>query len=84
MAGKAAGRLRDGRAGMAGLAHPEEGADPEALARQFELFKIAEQAKREKLVRQARILRYGGTFIRDCAFASGFLLLLWVFKRRTR
>jgi N-acetylglutamate synthase-like GNAT family acetyltransferase len=60
----------------------EEGADPEALARQFELFKIAEQAKREKLVRQARILRYVGTFIAIVLFASGFLLLLWVFKHR--
>ena len=62
----------------------EEGADPEALARQFELFKIAEQEKRDKVLRQARFLRFFGTFIAILLFASGFVLLLWVFKQRTR
>jgi len=62
----------------------EEGADPEALARRFEVFKIAEQAKREKVRRQARFLRFAGTFIAILIFAFGFALLLWVFKHRTR
>ena len=62
----------------------DEGADPEALARQFELFKIAEQEKRDKVLRQARLLRFVGTFIAILLFASVFLLLFWVFKRRTR
>jgi N-acetylglutamate synthase-like GNAT family acetyltransferase len=62
----------------------EEGADAEALARQFELFKIAEQAKREKLLRQARLLRLVGTVIAILLFAAGFVLLVWVFKQRTR
>jgi N-acetylglutamate synthase-like GNAT family acetyltransferase len=62
----------------------EEGADPEALARQFELFKIAEQEKREKLLRHARLLRIVGTLIAILLFASAFALLVWVFKQRTR
>ena len=35
----------------------DESAEPEALARQFELFKIAEQEKRDKILRRARALR---------------------------
>jgi N-acetylglutamate synthase-like GNAT family acetyltransferase len=62
----------------------DEAAEPEALARQFELFKIAEQAKRDKLLRNARYLRFFGTFIAILLFAAGFLLLLWVFRQRTR
>ena len=62
----------------------EEGADPEALARQFELFKITEQEKREKLLRRAGLLRFIGTFIAAVLFASAFVLLLWVFKHRGR
>jgi N-acetylglutamate synthase-like GNAT family acetyltransferase len=60
----------------------EEGAEPEALNRQFELFKIAEQEKREKMLRRAALLRFIGTFIAFVLFASAFLLLLWVFKHR--
>jgi N-acetylglutamate synthase-like GNAT family acetyltransferase len=60
----------------------EEGADPEALARQFERFKIAEQQKREKVLRRARLLRWLGTLLAILLFASGFALLLWVFKQR--
>ena len=62
----------------------DEGADPEALERQFQLFKITEQEKRDTVLRQARFLRLFGTFIAIVLFASGFLLLLWVFKQRTR
>jgi N-acetylglutamate synthase-like GNAT family acetyltransferase len=61
----------------------EEGADAEALARQFELFKITEQAKREKLLRNARLLRLIGTLIAIVVFAASFLLLIWVFKHRS-
>ena len=62
----------------------EEGADPEALDRQFELFKITEQEKREKLLRQASLMRFIGTFIAFVLFATAFVLLLWVFKHRAR
>lgn len=62
----------------------EEGADPEALDRQFQLFKIAEQEKREKLLRRASLLRWIGMVIAVLIFAAGFLVLLWVFKHRTR
>jgi len=62
----------------------EEGADPAALARQFELFKITEQEKRDKLLRHARLLRLAGTLIAILLFASAFVLLVWVFKQRTR
>ncbi len=61
----------------------QKGADPEALARQFELFKIAEQAKRDKLLRHARLLRLVGTLIAILLFVCGFVLLVWAFKRRT-
>jgi hypothetical protein len=61
----------------------DEGADPEALTRQFELYKIASQAKREKVLRQARLLRMVGTFIAILLFAFGFALLFWVFKRKS-
>jgi N-acetylglutamate synthase-like GNAT family acetyltransferase len=61
----------------------QEGADAEALARQFELFKITEQAKREKLLRNARMLRWVGTLIAILVFAASFLLLIWVFKHRS-
>ena len=53
-------------------------------SRQFELFKIAEGEKRDKVLRQARFLRFVGTFIAIVLFASVFLLLLWVFKQSTR
>jgi hypothetical protein len=62
----------------------DEGADPTALDRQFQLFKIAEQEKRDKALRNARLLRWVGTAIAILIFASGFLLLLWVFKQRSR
>jgi len=62
----------------------EEGADAESLARQFELFRITEQAKRDKLLRHARLLRIVGTLIAILLFAFGFALLLWVFKQRSR
>jgi N-acetylglutamate synthase-like GNAT family acetyltransferase len=62
----------------------DEAAEPEALERQFEVFKISEQEKRDKVLRRASLLRFLGTFIAILLFASGFLLLLWVFKHRTR
>ena len=75
-----------GRAGPGWLAMRlrEEEADPEALDRQFQLFKLAEQEKRDKALRRASLLRWIGTMIAILIFASGFLLLLWVFKQRTR
>ena len=69
--------------GWLALGIRDPGADPEALARQFELFKIASQAKREKVLRQARFLRMVGTFIAILLFAFGFALLFWVFKRKS-
>ena len=61
----------------------DELADPEALDRQFELFKITEREKREKILRRARFLQFLGTLIAALIFLSGFLLLLYVFKHRT-
>jgi hypothetical protein len=62
----------------------EEGADPAALDRQFQLFKITEQEKREKALHRASLLRWAGTVIAALIFASGFLLLLWLFNQRRR
>jgi len=70
--------------GWLALALREEGADPAALDRQFEVFKITEQEKRDRLLRQASLLRWIGTIIAILIFAFGFLLLLWVFKQRSQ
>jgi len=59
-----------------------EGADPEALARQFELFKIAEREKRDRILSHARMLRFVGTVIAILLFASALIMLFWVFKQR--
>jgi hypothetical protein len=69
-------------AGWLSLRLRDEGADPEALARQFELFKISEQEKREKILRRASALRFFGTLIAVLVFASAFLLLLYVFRHK--
>jgi N-acetylglutamate synthase-like GNAT family acetyltransferase len=71
-------------AGWLALRLRDEGAEPEALARQFELFKIAEQEKREKILQRARALRFLGTLIAGLLFISGFVLLLYVFRHRNR
>jgi hypothetical protein len=60
----------------------EESAEPEALARQFEVFKIAEQEKREKIYRRARALRFIGTLIAFLLFLSGFILLVYFYNHR--
>jgi N-acetylglutamate synthase-like GNAT family acetyltransferase len=62
----------------------DEGAEPEALARKFEMFKIAEPDKHDKILRNAALLRFVGTAIAVLIFAAGFILLLWVFKHRAR
>ena len=62
----------------------DELADPEALARQFELFKITEREKREKTLRRGRFLQFLGTLIAALVFLAGFLLLLYVYKHRNQ
>ncbi|MGA3180659.1 MAG: hypothetical protein ABSF38_09980 [Verrucomicrobiota bacterium] len=62
----------------------EEGAEPEALARQFELFKIAEQEKREKILRRARALRILGTLLAGALFVAGLLVLIYFARHRNR
>jgi N-acetylglutamate synthase-like GNAT family acetyltransferase len=60
----------------------DEAAEPEALARQFEVFKIAEQEKRDKVLRHARALRFLGTFLAALLFISLFALLLYFYHHR--
>jgi N-acetylglutamate synthase-like GNAT family acetyltransferase len=62
----------------------EEGADPESLERQFEMFKIVEREKREKILRRARALRVFGTLLAGLIFLSGVLLLLYFYTHRKR
>lgn len=62
----------------------DEGAEPEALARQFELFKIAEREKREKFLQRARVLRVLGTLLAAAVFLSGMLLLFYYYRLRSR
>jgi len=71
-------------AGWLALRLREEGADPEALARQFEMFKIAEQEKREKILRRARALGVFGTLLAGLIFVFAILSLIYFFTHRNR
>ena len=62
----------------------EEGADPEALAHQFEMFKITEQEKRDRVLRGARMLGILGMLIAVAIFIGTILLFFWVWKHRAR
>jgi N-acetylglutamate synthase-like GNAT family acetyltransferase len=60
----------------------EEGADPDLLEAQFNLFKEAERARREKLLQHAAVLRIAGTLIAVLLFVFSLAVLLWFFRHR--
>jgi N-acetylglutamate synthase-like GNAT family acetyltransferase len=60
----------------------EEHAEPEALTAQFEAFKILERDKRDKIIRQARALRFLGTLLAAALFGWGLFLLFHFVRQR--
>jgi hypothetical protein len=60
----------------------EEGAAPELLEAQFNLFKEAERAKREQLLQTAAALKMAGTAIAVLLFVFAMAVLLWFFLHR--
>lgn len=56
----------------------EEGADPEALERQFEAFRATEQARRERLLSQVAPLKWVGLAIAAALFVVGMIALAHV------
>jgi N-acetylglutamate synthase-like GNAT family acetyltransferase len=61
----------------------DEGADPNLLDAQFNLFRDAERAKREKLLHHAAALKMVGTFIAVLLFILAMGTLFWFFRNRT-
>jgi N-acetylglutamate synthase-like GNAT family acetyltransferase len=59
----------------------EESADPNALEAQFNLFREAEKARREKLLQWAQALKTFGTLIAALLFIFGMCVLFWAAHR---
>ena len=62
----------------------DEGADPNLLEAQFELFREAERARREKLLQRAAALKTLGTLIAMLLFLFSLGVLVWFFRHRAR
>jgi N-acetylglutamate synthase-like GNAT family acetyltransferase len=62
----------------------DEAADPNLLEAQFNLFRDAERAKREKLLQRAAALKMFGTFIAVLLFLFAMGMLVWFFRLRAR
>jgi N-acetylglutamate synthase-like GNAT family acetyltransferase len=62
----------------------DEGADPNLLDAQFELFREAERARREQLLQRAAALKTIGTLIAVLLFIFSLGVLVWFFRHRTR
>jgi N-acetylglutamate synthase-like GNAT family acetyltransferase len=62
----------------------DEGADPNLLEAQFNLFREAERARREKLLQRAAVVKLAGTVIAVLLFIFSMGVLLWFFRHRSR
>jgi len=62
----------------------DEGADPNLLEAQFELFREAERARREKLLQRAAAFKTVGTLIAVLLFIFSMGVLVWFFRHRVR
>jgi N-acetylglutamate synthase-like GNAT family acetyltransferase len=60
----------------------EPGADPDALEREFTVYKEAEKAKREKIFKQAAVLRIAGTIIAMVVFIFVLAVLIHFVRHR--
>jgi hypothetical protein len=59
----------------------DEAADPNLLEAQFNLFREAERAKREKLLARAAAIKMIGTMIAVLLFVFSMVVLVWFFRR---
>ena len=62
----------------------DEAADPTLIEAQFTLFREAEKARREKLLRRAAALNLVGTVIAILLFVFSMAVLFWFFRHRAR
>ena len=62
----------------------DEGADPNLLEAQFNAFREAERARREKLLQRAAALKTVGTLIAVLLFLFSLAVLVWFFRHRAR
>jgi N-acetylglutamate synthase-like GNAT family acetyltransferase len=62
----------------------EEGADPNLIEAQFNLFREAERARREKLIQSAAVLKMAGTLIAVLLFIFSMAVLIWFFRHRPK
>ena len=62
----------------------DEAADPNLLEAQFNLFREAERAKREKLLQHAAALKMAGTVMAVLLFLFAMGVLVWFFRHRAR
>ena len=60
----------------------DEGADPNLLEAQFQLFRQAEQARRERLLQRAAVVKMVGTLIAVLLFVFSIAVLVWFFRHR--
>jgi N-acetylglutamate synthase-like GNAT family acetyltransferase len=60
----------------------DESADPSLLDAQFALFRQTEQAKREKLLQRAELLKMAGTGIAVLLFVFAMCVLVWFVHHR--
>jgi N-acetylglutamate synthase-like GNAT family acetyltransferase len=60
----------------------DEAADPEFLEKQIAMFKEAERVKREKLMRQGKVLRIIGTVISALLLLFALAVLFYVLRKR--
>ncbi|MGO8700943.1 MAG: hypothetical protein ACLQVY_24900 [Limisphaerales bacterium] len=68
--------------GWLSLALRDESADPNLLDAQFAIFREAEQAKREKLLQRAELLKMAGTGIAVLLFVFAMCVLVWFVRNR--
>ena len=62
----------------------DEGADPNLLEAQFQLFREAERARRERLLQRAAAVKIAGTLIAVLLFIFSIGVLVWFFRHRPR
>ena len=60
----------------------DEGADPDLLEKELEMFKEAERQKRETMIQQGKILRVVATLISGLLLVLGLIVLFFVMKPR--
>jgi N-acetylglutamate synthase-like GNAT family acetyltransferase len=70
------------RAGWLVLRLKDEAADPDLLEAQFAVFREAEQARREKLLRRAHAIKMIGTGLAVIIFVMALLTLVWFISHR--